>query len=106
METQIAKRVVGQEAVEPCPPRSAERAPASKTRTAPWARSCSGPTGVGKTSSPALAEFLFDDEHARISIDMSECIEKTRSPAYRRAPGYVAMKQGRAHGGRAPRLFR
>ena len=32
-----------------------------------------GPTGVGKTElARALAEFLFDDEHAIIRIDMSE----------------------------------
>ncbi len=36
-----------------------------------------GPTGVGKTElSRALAEFLFDDEHAMIRIDMSEYMEK------------------------------
>ena len=36
-----------------------------------------GPTGVGKTElARALAEFLFDDEHAMIRIDMSEYQEK------------------------------
>jgi ATP-dependent Clp protease ATP-binding subunit ClpB len=36
-----------------------------------------GPTGVGKTElARALAEFLFDDEHALIRIDMSEYMEK------------------------------
>src|ERR1700722_377044 len=36
-----------------------------------------GPTGVGKTElARALAEFLFDDEHAMIRIDMSEYMEK------------------------------
>ena len=36
-----------------------------------------GPTGVGKTElARALAEFLFDDEHAMIRIDMSEFMEK------------------------------
>src|SRR5258706_13555274 len=35
-----------------------------------------GPTGVGKTElARALAEFLFDDEHSLIRIDMSEYIE-------------------------------
>ena len=38
-----------------------------------------GPTGVGKTElARALAEFLFDDEHAMIRIDMSEYQENTR----------------------------
>src|SRR5690606_23344570 len=36
-----------------------------------------GPTGVGKTElARALAEFMFDDEHAMIRIDMSEYMEK------------------------------
>ena len=36
-----------------------------------------GPTGVGKTElSKALAEFLFNDEHAMLRIDMSEYMEK------------------------------
>ena len=36
-----------------------------------------GPTGVGKTElARALAEFLFDDEHSMIRIDMSEYQEK------------------------------
>src|SRR5277367_5427977 len=36
-----------------------------------------GPTGVGKTElARALAQYLFDDEHAMIRIDMSEYTEK------------------------------
>src|ERR1700752_3865456 len=36
-----------------------------------------GPTGVGKTElARALAEFMFDDEHAMVRIDMSEYQEK------------------------------
>ncbi len=36
-----------------------------------------GPTGVGKTETArALADFLFDDEHAMVRIDMSEYMEK------------------------------
>ena len=36
-----------------------------------------GPTGVGKTElARALAEFLFDDEHAMVRLDMSEYMEK------------------------------
>jgi len=42
----------------------------------------SGPTGVGKTElARALAEFLFDDEHSMVRIDMSEYMEKTPSLA-------------------------
>jgi len=41
-----------------------------------------GPTGVGKTElCKALAEFLFDDERSMVRIDMSEFMEKHRSPA-------------------------
>jgi ATP-dependent Clp protease ATP-binding subunit ClpB len=37
-----------------------------------------GPTGVGKTElARALAEFLFDDEHAMIRIDMSSTRRST-----------------------------
>ena len=36
-----------------------------------------GPTGVGKTElTKALAQYLFDDEHAMVRIDMSEYMEK------------------------------
>src|SRR5437660_12116597 len=36
-----------------------------------------GPTGVGKTElARALAEFLFDDEHAMVRIDMSEYMKR------------------------------
>ena len=35
-----------------------------------------GPTGVGKTSCKALAEFLFDTQDAMVRIDMSEFMEK------------------------------
>jgi ATP-dependent Clp protease ATP-binding subunit ClpB len=46
-----------------------------------------GPTGVGKTElARALAEFLFDDEHAMIRIDMSEYQEK-HTVSRRRASG-------------------
>jgi ATP-dependent Clp protease ATP-binding subunit ClpB len=50
-----------------------------------------GPTGVGKTEmARALAEFLFDDEHALIRIDMSEYQEKhTVSRLIGAPPGYV-----------------
>ena len=42
-----------------------------------------GPTGVGKTElSRALAEFLFDDEHNMIRIDMSEYMEKAHGRAF------------------------
>jgi ATP-dependent Clp protease ATP-binding subunit ClpB len=54
-----------------------------------------GPTGVGKTElARALAEFLFDDEHAMIRIDMSEYQEKhTVSRLLGAPPGYVGYEE-------------
>jgi ATP-dependent Clp protease ATP-binding subunit ClpB len=55
-----------------------------------------GPTGVGKTETArALAEFLFDDEHAMVRIDMSEFMEKhTVSRLIGAPPGYVGYEEG------------
>jgi ATP-dependent Clp protease ATP-binding subunit ClpB len=55
-----------------------------------------GPTGVGKTETArALAEFLFDDEHALIRIDMSEFMEKhSVSRLIGAPPGYVGYEEG------------
>ena len=55
-----------------------------------------GPTGVGKTElARALAEFLFDDEHAMIRIDMSEYMEKHSVARLIGAPpGYVGYEEG------------
>ncbi len=55
-----------------------------------------GPTGVGKTElARALAEFLFDDEHAMIRIDMSEYQERhTVARLIGAPPGYVGFEEG------------
>ena len=55
-----------------------------------------GPTGVGKTElARALAEFLFDDEHSMIRIDMSEYMEKHSVARLIGAPpGYVGYEEG------------
>ncbi len=55
-----------------------------------------GPTGVGKTElTKALAEFMFDDEHAMVRIDMSEFMEKHAvSRLVGAPPGYVGYEEG------------
>jgi ATP-dependent Clp protease ATP-binding subunit ClpB len=55
-----------------------------------------GPTGVGKTETArALAEYLFDDEHAMVRLDMSEYMEKHAvSRLIGAPPGYVGYEEG------------
>jgi ATP-dependent Clp protease ATP-binding subunit ClpB len=55
-----------------------------------------GPTGVGKTElARALAEYLFDDEHAMVRIDMSEYMERHAvSRLIGAPPGYVGYEEG------------
>ena len=55
-----------------------------------------GPTGVGKTElARTLAEFLFDDEHAMVRIDMGEYQEKhTVARLIGAPPGYVGYEEG------------
>jgi ATP-dependent Clp protease ATP-binding subunit ClpB len=55
-----------------------------------------GPTGVGKTElAKSLADFLFDDEHAMVRIDMSEYSEKHSVARLVGAPpGYVGYEEG------------
>jgi ATP-dependent Clp protease ATP-binding subunit ClpB len=100
METQIAKRVVGQqeavEAVATAVRRS--RAGLQDPNRPIGSFMFLGPTGVGKTElSRALAEFMFDDEHAMIRIDMSEYMEKHSVARLIGAPpGYVGYEEGGA----------
>ena len=55
-----------------------------------------GPTGVGKTElARAVAEFLFDDDHAMVRIDMGEYMEKfSVSRLIGAPPGYVGYDEG------------
>jgi ATP-dependent Clp protease ATP-binding subunit ClpB len=55
-----------------------------------------GPTGVGKTElARALAEFMFDSDHAMVRIDMSEYMEKhSVSRLIGAPPGYVGYDEG------------
>src|SRR5262249_21609934 len=79
MEERLGERVIGQKegvkAVSDAVRRS--RAGLSDPRRPIGSFIFVGPTGVGKTElSRALAEFLFDDEHAMVRLDMSEYMEK------------------------------
>ena len=55
-----------------------------------------GPTGVGKTElARALAQYLFDDDHAMVRIDMGEYMEKfSVSRLIGAPPGYVGYDEG------------
>lgn len=55
-----------------------------------------GPTGVGKTElAKALAEFVLDDEHKIVRLDMSEFMEKHQvSRLIGSPPGYVGFGEG------------
>jgi ATP-dependent Clp protease ATP-binding subunit ClpB len=55
-----------------------------------------GPTGVGKTElARALAEFMFDDEHAMVRLDMSEYQERhTVARLLGAPPGYIGYDEG------------
>ncbi len=98
MEKRLAERVVGQdqalERVANAIRRS--RAGLSDPRRPIGSFIFLGPTGVGKTElARALAEFLFDDEHAMVRIDMSEYMEKHAVARLIGAPpGYVGYDEG------------
>ncbi|HYE24048.1 MAG TPA: ATP-dependent chaperone ClpB [Clostridia bacterium] len=98
MESRLRQRVIGQdvalEKVANAIRRS--RAGLSDPRRPIGSFLFLGPTGVGKTElARALAEFLFDDEHAMIRIDMSEYMEKHAvSRLIGAPPGYVGYEEG------------
>ena len=98
MEERLGERIVGQreavKAVSDAVRRS--RAGLSDPRRPLGSFLFVGPTGVGKTElARALAEFLFDDEHAMIRLDMSEYMEKHAVARMIGAPpGYVGYEEG------------
>jgi ATP-dependent Clp protease ATP-binding subunit ClpB len=97
MEERLHQRVIGQDEAIRAVSNAIRRARAGLQDPNRPLGSCIflGPTGVGKTElARALAEFLFDDEHAMIRIDMSEYQEKhTVSRMIGAPPGYVGYEE-------------
>ena len=98
MEEAIGKRVIGQEEAVKAVSAAVRRARAGlQDPNRPLGSFLFlGPTGVGKTElTKALAEFLFDDAHAMVRIDMSEFMEKHSVARLIGAPpGYVGYEEG------------
>ena len=98
MEDELHKRVIGQEdsikAVSQAIRRT--RAGLKDPKRPSGSFIFLGPSGVGKTElAKTLAEFLFGDEQALISLDMSEYMEKhTVSRLMGSPPGYVGYEEG------------
>ncbi|WP_082569311.1 ATP-dependent Clp protease ATP-binding subunit [Microbacterium sp. Root180] len=98
LESELGKRLIGQKeavkAVSDAVRRS--RAGISDPDRPTGSFLFLGPTGVGKTElAKALAQFLFDDEHAMVRIDMSEYGEKhSVSRLVGAPPGYIGYEQG------------
>jgi ATP-dependent Clp protease ATP-binding subunit ClpB len=100
MESEIAKRVVGQAEAVTAVSTAVRRARAGlQDPNRPIGSFMFlGPTGVGKTElTKALAAFLFDDETAMVRVDMSEYMEKhSVSRLIGAPPGYVGYEEGGA----------
>ena len=98
MEVRLSKRVIGQEEALKAVADAVRRARAGlQDPNRPIGSFIFlGPTGVGKTETArALAEFMFDDEHAMIRLDMSEYMEKHAVARMIGAPpGYVGYEEG------------
>ena len=98
MEEQLHNRVIGQNQAVIAVANAVRRARAGLNDEARPLGSFLflGPTGVGKTElTKAVAEFLFDDEHAMVRIDMSEFMEKHAVARLIGAPpGYVGYDEG------------
>jgi ATP-dependent Clp protease ATP-binding subunit ClpB len=98
LDQELAKRVVGQEEAVQAVANAVRRSRAGlQDPNRPIGSFIFlGPTGVGKTETArALAEFLFDDEHAMVRIDMSEYMEKHAVARLIGAPpGYVGYEEG------------
>ncbi|TCC53664.1 ATP-dependent Clp protease ATP-binding subunit [Kribbella capetownensis] len=98
MEKELHKTYIGQEDAVKAVSRSIRRTRAGlkDPRRPSGSFIFAGPSGVGKTElSKALTEFLFGDQAALISLDMSEYSEKhTASRLFGSPPGYVGYEEG------------
>ncbi|HHY08093.1 MAG TPA: ATP-dependent Clp protease ATP-binding subunit [Corynebacteriales bacterium] len=98
MEDEIHKRIIGQDEAVRAVSKAIRRTRAGlKDPKRPAGTFIfAGPSGVGKTElSKALAEFLFGDEDALISIDMGEFHDQyTVSRLFGTSPGYVGYEEG------------
>ncbi len=98
MEAELHKRVIGQNQAISAISKAIRRTRAGlqDSKRPNGSFIFAGPTGVGKTElAKALAEFLFDDEKALISLDMSEYSEKhTVSRLFGAPPGFVGFEEG------------
>ncbi|PRY77536.1 ATP-dependent Clp protease ATP-binding subunit ClpB [Yoonia maritima] len=98
MEDELGKRVIGQRSAVTAVANAVRRARAGlNDENRPLGSFLFlGPTGVGKTElTKAVAEYLFDDEHAMVRIDMSEFMEKHAvSRLIGAPPGYVGYDEG------------
>ncbi len=98
MEDELGRRVIGQKTAVTAVSNAVRRARAGlQDENRPLGSFLFlGPTGVGKTElTKALAEYLFDDEHAMVRIDMSEFMEKhSVSRLIGAPPGYVGYDEG------------
>ncbi|MFN0136159.1 MAG: ATP-dependent Clp protease ATP-binding subunit [Phycisphaerae bacterium] len=98
LENELHKRVVSQDVAISAVARSVRRSRSGlKDPNRPMGSFIFlGPSGVGKTLlAKSLAEFLFGDEEALITIDMSEYMEKHNvSRLIGAPPGYVGYEEG------------
>ncbi len=98
MEDELHRRVIGQNEAVKSLSRAIRRTRAGlKDPNRPTGSFIfAGPTGVGKTElAKTLSEFLFGDEEALITLDMSEFQEKhTVSRLFGAPPGYVGYEEG------------
>ncbi len=98
MEDELHKAVISQDAAVKAIAKSVRRSRSGlkDPRRPIGSFMFAGPTGVGKTLlAKALAEFMFGDSDAMVTIDMSEYMEKHNlSRLIGAPPGYVGYEEG------------